>query len=393
MSVFPFQAPAESPQLAMVLGTLVGGGFGFVLERAGFGNARKLAAQFYGTELVMLKVMFTAIVTAVLGTVVLAGLGQLDLRALADSVSSETFLWPMVAGGFLIGIGIILSGYCPGTSLVGIASGKLDALLAYAGVLLGQVLWAELEFRGAAGRFHGSGALGHLYLPELLRVPPAVVAAALVPVALGAFLLGEKIERALSGAPAGAGAAPRRWVFAGAGGLGLVALATLALPAGTAAVAAAPRPISAPALARRVLDAPWKVRVLDVRPLPDCASARVPGAECAPREALKGLALADVSPARDLVVVTEDGAGVPAEVTAYGGTVLVLEGGFSGWRRYALDPPTPPAPGATPAELDAYRLRAGLRAALTGVQQPPPAAPAPGGAAPRRKAGGGGCSG
>ena len=167
----------------------------------------------------------------------LSGVGALDLRALGDSVTSETFLWPMIAGGFLIGVGIISSGYCPGTSLVGIASGKLDAVLAYGGVLVGQVIWAELETHGPFARFHQSGALGHVYLYDLLGIPPAIVAAALVAVALGAFLLGEKVERML-GAAATTEPAPRRWVFGGVAAVGVLALVTLLLPVGTAAVAA-----------------------------------------------------------------------------------------------------------------------------------------------------------
>ncbi len=393
MTFFPLQAPVENPQVAMAAAVFVGFGFGFVLERAGFGNARKLAAQFYGTEMVMLKVMFTAVVTAVLGTVVLSGLGLADLRALGDSIASETFLWPMLAGGFLIGIGIIFSGYCPGTSLVGIGAGKLDALVAYAGVIVGQILWVEVETRGAFARFHGSGALGHLYLYDLLRIPPAVLAAALVLVAFGAFLFGEKVERMVTGAASAPGPAARLWVFRGVGAAGGVALVTLALPIGTAAVPAAPAPISAPELARRVVDEPWKVRVLDVRPMADCAAARVPGAECTPPETLKDLSLADLSPARDLVVVAAQGAGVPAGVLAYPGRVLVLDGGFAAWKAYALDEAPPPAAGASAADQDAWRLRGGLRAALTGVKQAPPPAPGGGAAPAKRKAGGGGCSG
>jgi hypothetical protein len=394
MNLFPFQAPGANPQLAMVAAVAVGFGFGFVLERAGFGNARKLAAQFYGTEMVMLKVMFTAIVTAILGTVVVSGLGLLDLRALADTVTSETFLWPMIAGGLLIGVGIILSGYCPGTSLVGIASGKLDALLAYGGVILGQVLWAELEFRGPVARFHGSGALGHVYLYDLLGVPPAALAAAIVLVAIGAFLLGEKIERLVTRAPAAPSVA-RRWVFAGAGALGLVGLATLALPIRGAATPAPAGRISAPELARRVLAEPWKVRVLDVRVLERCAAQRVPGAECAPAPTLKDLQLGDVPAARDLVVVGEaDLAAPPPEARAYRGNVLLLEGGFDGWRAWALTAPPPLPAGAGLEEQEAHRVRAGIHAALTGTSAPPPPPPAAAGGAPvKRKASGGGCSG
>ena len=51
----------------LLLGTLVGFAFGFVLERAGFGNAKNLAAQFYLTDTRVLKVMFSAIATACAG--------------------------------------------------------------------------------------------------------------------------------------------------------------------------------------------------------------------------------------------------------------------------------------------------------------------------------------
>jgi hypothetical protein len=43
---------------------LIGFAFGFVLEISGFANSPKLAAQFYFKDLTVLKVMFTAIVVA-----------------------------------------------------------------------------------------------------------------------------------------------------------------------------------------------------------------------------------------------------------------------------------------------------------------------------------------
>ena len=395
MTLFPLQLPAANPQVAMLAAVFVGFGFGFVLERAGFGNARKLLAQFYGTEMVMLKVMFTAIVTAILGTTLLAGAGLLDLKALGDTVASETFLWPMIAGGLLIGVGIVMSGYCPGTSIVGMASGKLDAILAYGGVVLGQVLWAELETRGPIAKFQQSGYHGHVYLYELVKVPPVALAAVIVLVAIGAFLFGEKVEQLVTKAAPGAPPVTRNRVFAGAGAVGAIGLATLLLPVRGAAVAPAASGITAPELARRVLAEPWKVRILDVRSMEACAKERVPGAECAPLPTLKALSLGDVSPARDLVLVGErDLAVVPAEARAYGGRVLVLERGFEGWREWALAPAPLPAPSAPEAEQEAWRVRSGIRAALTGVQAPPPpTAPAGGGAPVKRKAGGGGCSG
>ena len=96
----------------LLLGTLIGFAFGFVLERAGFGNAKNLAAQFYLTDTRVLKVMFSAIATACAGIGLLSGFGVLDLSLLTVP---ETFLGPHVVGGLLLGIGFIVSGYCPGT--------------------------------------------------------------------------------------------------------------------------------------------------------------------------------------------------------------------------------------------------------------------------------------
>jgi hypothetical protein len=66
-------------EMSLVLAFLLGTGFGFFLERAGFGSARKLAAQFYLYDMSVFKVMFTAIVTAMLGVTYLGWIGWLDL--------------------------------------------------------------------------------------------------------------------------------------------------------------------------------------------------------------------------------------------------------------------------------------------------------------------------
>jgi hypothetical protein len=395
--IFPFESlSAGSRELGLVVAVAVGFGFGFVLERAGFGRAQKLVAQFYGTDMTVFKVMFGAIVTAMLGAVVLSGVGLLDLRAVSATATSATWLWPMIAGGLLLGVGFIVSGYCPGTSLVAMASGKLDGVATVVGVILGTLVHAELMAVPGFARFMDSGFLGQVYLYELLKLPPAVVALFVALLAVGCFLGAEKLEAVFAGEKAPASPlAAKRLVFAGFGAFALVGLASLALPRSTAATAAPAATLTAPDLARRALAEPWKLRILDIRPLADCAKERVPGAECTPADTLKKLELADVSAARDLVIV---GAGPltepPADARAYRGRVLLLEGGFEGWRAWALAPAPAPAPGAPERDQQAWRLRAGIRAALTGVGAPPPPAAPAGGAGPaKRKAGGGGCSG
>jgi hypothetical protein len=390
-------------ELGLVLAVLIGFGFGFVLERAGFGRANKLAAQFYGHDMTVFKVMFSAIVTAMLGVVLASAVGLADFKELADHATSSTFLVPMVAGGFLLGAGFIVSGYCPGTSFVAMASGKIDALMTVIGVVAGQVLWAELEWRPGFATFHSAGNLGNFYLWELFRLPassgPFVVALAVTVMAVGCFVGAEKLERVLAAradpraiaTPAGR---PGRFVFAGlaaAAALGLVGLAT---PTGAREGTRDAPGITPLALARRVFDEPWKVRIVDLRPIEKCSAKRIPGAECVPAEKLDALGLADSAPARDLVLVgSEPLAGTPAAAAAYPGRVLVLEGGWAAWEAFALAPPAPPAASARAADLEAYRLRAGIHAAMTGMKAaPPPPVPTAAPGAPR-KAGGGGCSG
>lgn len=173
--------------LALLLGIL----FGFVLERAGFGNARKLAAQFYLHEMRVLKVMFTAIVTAMVLLHLASALGLLDFDRLAIP---PTYLGPAVVGGLLLGVGFIIGGYCPGTSLVSLATLKLDGLAFVLGVMAG--LWAFAE---SVPRFWGffqhTGALGRLTLGELLGVDAGVVVLGVVVMALGAFWGAEQVER------------------------------------------------------------------------------------------------------------------------------------------------------------------------------------------------------
>jgi hypothetical protein len=388
-----------SHDVGMVLAVLIGFAFGFVLERAGFGSAPKLAAQFYGHDLTVFKVMFSAIVTAMLGAVVLGAAGWLDFRALADGATSQTFLWPMLLGGVALGVGFILSGYCPGTAFVAAASGKLDGVAAVVGVIAGQFLYASMEHLEPLRTLHHSGALGNLYLWELFGLPagygPAAVAAGVVVMAVGCFLGAEWLERHLRGGAIPA-ATPRA---AGPFGKGVFASFVVLASVGITLAVVRPVAVGAPfaaalvdpaTLARRVFTEPWSLRILDLRAEADCLAGRVPGASCVPEERLEALGLAWASSALDLVLI---GAGafseVPAAAAQYPGRVLVLDGGHPAWARYALEPPAPPPPDADPAELQTWAQRAAIRDALTGQKAAPP--PPPPAVAPPKKGKGGGC--
>jgi uncharacterized membrane protein YedE/YeeE len=193
--LFPLGAFGDSTSLWVALG--IGIAFGFLLERAGFGSARKLVAQFYLDDLAVFKVMFTAIVTAMVGLYALGAIGFLDPSLLYLTPTNPL---PQLVGGLVLGFGFVVGGYCPGTSVVGMATGRLDAAVFLGGVAAGTYLMGELTpfIQG----FCDAGDLGRLTLPELLRLPQGVVVGLVLVVAVGGFVGAQRIERRF--APGGA---------------------------------------------------------------------------------------------------------------------------------------------------------------------------------------------
>ena len=129
-----YETGALSPRGGLVVALALGLAFGFFLERAGLGSARKLSAQFQLTDFTVLKVMFTAIVTASLGVFWLSRLGALDL---ARVYVPETYLLPQLVGGAVFGAGFVIAGLCPGTACVSAATGRSDGVAVVGGLLLG----------------------------------------------------------------------------------------------------------------------------------------------------------------------------------------------------------------------------------------------------------------
>ncbi|MEO7793543.1 MAG: YeeE/YedE thiosulfate transporter family protein, partial [Thermoanaerobaculia bacterium] len=88
----------------------IGAAFGWALESAGLGSARKLAGLFYFADFTVFKVLFSALVTAAVGLFWLSRLGVVDL-ALLDLPA--TFVMPQLVGGLIFGAGFALAGLCP----------------------------------------------------------------------------------------------------------------------------------------------------------------------------------------------------------------------------------------------------------------------------------------
>ena len=200
---------------------LIGVAFGMTLEAAGFGNSKILAAQFYFKDMRVFKVMFTAIIVASTLVFLSSSLGLMDYNLMWVP---PTYLWPGIVGGLIMGVGFIVGGFCPGTSLVALATGKIDGIVFVFGVLFGIFMFGETVSYFAV--FFDSSYMGRFTLPELFGVSYGVVVLAVVVGALLMFWGVEKIEASTRGESAQK--APR-WALPAAGILVALAVTSLVI--------------------------------------------------------------------------------------------------------------------------------------------------------------------
>ena len=191
---FPLDAfttvSASNPWTYVVFG-LIGFAFGYTLEMAGFGDSRKLAAQFYFREMTVLKVMFTAIAVAMTLLFGAVGLGLLDF---ANVWVNPTYLGSGLVGGLIMGIGFIVGGFCPTTSLASASTGRIDGMLFMLGGFVGAFLFGETEFL-FDDWYNNAGYYGRLTLDQVFGISRPALVVIIVLAALFMFWGSEQLER------------------------------------------------------------------------------------------------------------------------------------------------------------------------------------------------------
>jgi len=162
-------------EVSLILAFVIGIGFGFFLERGGFGSGRLLAAQFYFTDMRVFKVMFTAIVTSMVGIYYLSYLGVVDISLI---YYGNTYIMPDMLGGLILGIGFVIGGYCPGTSGVALATGRVDAIFYTVGGFFGIFVFGEI-YPMIEGFMNGNN-MGLVNLPQFFGVNYGLVLFAVI---------------------------------------------------------------------------------------------------------------------------------------------------------------------------------------------------------------------
>jgi uncharacterized membrane protein YedE/YeeE len=391
-ALFPLEFPTDD--LRLLSGIFVGFAFGFILERAGFGNARKLAGQFYLNDMTVFKVMFTAILVAMVGLYGLASLGMVDMSMVWIS---PTFVPAQVVGGFLLGVGFIMSGLCPGTSVVSMVSGRIDGWVTFVGIFLGIALFTfAVDWVPGLQSLYLAGSGEVSLLHEVMGVPALVLALIMVAGAVLAFVGAEKVEAIFQAKrkPVELTPQPQPRLKLAMGG-SLAVLIIVALTAGSPGPAGDPIPMAPMAplsLAEDLIERTPGLLILDLRR--ETGDQRgVPGAVSV-GDSERALEVLGSTPEGTVVVVYDDLGAVTQAPADWPGAMeyRYLEGGLEGWRNEVMIPAQ--LWGNSLAERERVQRQNQISAFFSGaavqssaVAAPPPMMPA-GGAGKKPKAGG-----
>ena len=368
----PFVPDLISDQYNLIVALFIGIGFGFVLEQAGFSSSRRLAGVFYGYDFTVLRVFFTAAVTAMSGTLLLAYFGYLDLQSI---YVNPTWLWPAIVGGVIMGFGFILGGYCPGTSVCAAAIGKIDAMLFVVGGLLGVFLFGELY--PLYDVFFDSTSLGAVKVFASLGISQGLFAFLLIAAAVAAFTATTMIEKRVNRSDAPSlSFNPAKHKIAASGVL-VLGVVFLVLPSrqsrildtvtSASYIAAHPvKEIAPDDLAYRLLDKETQMQIIDMRSPEQFAALALPGSV---NVQMKELFTKDAPPILSDRRIVKIVIGKTAEESRTGAFVLqevgyenvtMLQGGMDIFQQTILTPKLEQTGSRWDADVNSFRSKASV---------------------------------
>lgn len=214
--------PSEG--LNLVIALFLGMAFGFTLEQAGFSTSKKLVGMFYGYDFTVLRVFFTGGLVAMIGVVVMAKFGLLDMSLV---YINPTYLWSAIIGGLIMGLGFVIGGFCPGTSVCAAAIGKIDGIIFVIGSIFGVFVFAEGYplFEG----IYWDKFLGNVQMSETLGISQALFVFLFMAFGAAAFFVTQIIEEKVNGKPNPV-LQPKRVYIAFSGIIFLIGLSAFIMP-------------------------------------------------------------------------------------------------------------------------------------------------------------------
>jgi uncharacterized membrane protein YedE/YeeE len=168
----------------ILIGLATGVAFGFALEKSRVFEPGAIVGQMQLRNFLMLKIFLSAVVTGLVVLAVMNGVFGVKL-------SLKPLLWRAdIIGGLILGVGIVLSGACPGTSLAQVGAGYRDALFVVAGGIAGALVYGYNDAAIVALLAEKGDKIG---FDQLLGVPFWVGALVLAALLVGLLVVLERL--------------------------------------------------------------------------------------------------------------------------------------------------------------------------------------------------------
>jgi len=163
--------------------------FGWLLQKAGLARYDRVVNVYRFRDFAVLKFLLSALVVGAIGIQ-----GSIALGFTISVPVPATFLAGNFAGGLVFGVGMAVSGFCPGTIAAGIGEGRLDYLIPGSlGLVLGALTFGALYARlfPILARTVYAGAT----IPEWCGVDPWLIVVLLAELAGIACYIAERVGR------------------------------------------------------------------------------------------------------------------------------------------------------------------------------------------------------
>lgn len=175
-----------SVPVIIIIGVLMGLVFGFALEKGRVFEPGVIVGQMQLRNFTMLKMFLSAVATTAIVLIVLTTLFDVSLHPKA------THYYANIAGGLLLGLGMVLSGACPGTVLAQVGAGYKDAWFTIIGGLAGAFTYGVL-YPSLKPIFFAEGP-GKITLHEISGMPYGMLAGVLAVLCLAIIFALEKFQ-------------------------------------------------------------------------------------------------------------------------------------------------------------------------------------------------------
>ncbi len=170
----------------LILSAVFGLIFGVLLNKGRVTDYNVIVNLFRLKDFTVVKIMLTAIIVGGLGVFAMKGMGLIE----GYQIKPANLLGVGI-GSAIFGVGMALLGYCPGTGVAAMATGRLHALVGFFGMIAGGIVYA-FSYVWIKANILSVVDLGKVRLPDVTGIPTMGWWVIIILIGGGAFYFLEK---------------------------------------------------------------------------------------------------------------------------------------------------------------------------------------------------------